>query len=50
MPENDRFRLKNLKTYRRGTVTIPVLEDITFDICEEESRPHGPPVPVKARS
>jgi putative ABC transport system ATP-binding protein len=29
--------IKNLiKTYRRGTQTIPVLEDITFDICEEE--------------
>ncbi|MGC1455467.1 MAG: ABC transporter ATP-binding protein [Nitrospirota bacterium] len=29
--------IKNLiKTYRRGTQTIPVLEDITFDICEGE--------------
>ena len=29
--------IKNLiKTYRRGTQTVPVLEDITFDICEEE--------------
>jgi putative ABC transport system ATP-binding protein len=29
--------IKNLiKTYRRGTQTIPVLENITFDICEGE--------------
>jgi putative ABC transport system ATP-binding protein len=29
--------IKNLiKTYRRGQQTVPVLEDITFDICEGE--------------
>ncbi len=29
--------VKNLiKTYRRGAQTVPVLEDITFDICEGE--------------
>jgi putative ABC transport system ATP-binding protein len=29
--------IKNLiKTYRRGTQIVPVLEDITFDICEGE--------------
>jgi putative ABC transport system ATP-binding protein len=25
-----------IKTYRRGTQTVPVLQDITFDICEGE--------------